>query len=75
MESHSRRGEKQAMNAEIAKKRLTEFVWYHINGDGDCNGQTLKAYAGMKHLQTQDMFDLAYFYAMVRQKLARRGGI
>lgn len=51
------------MNASLAKKRLQEFVWYHINGDGDCNGQTLRAYARMKNLSKQDCFDLAYFYA------------
>lgn len=45
-------------------KRLREFVWYHINGDGDCNGQVLRAYAGSKGLSEQDKFDLTYFYSV-----------
>lgn len=44
-------------------KRLKEFIWYHINGDGDCNGQVLRAYAEQHELTKQDIFDLAYFYA------------
>ena len=44
-------------------KRVKEFVWYHINGDGDCNGQVLREYAQKNHLNQQDCFDLAYFYA------------
>lgn len=44
-------------------KRLKEFVWYHINGDGDCNGQVLRAYAEKEGLSLQDCFDLTYFYA------------
>lgn len=45
------------------KKRLREFIWYHLNGDGDCNGQVLRAYSEMKGLNAQQKFDLAYFYA------------
>ena len=45
-------------------KRIREFIWYHINGDGDCNGQVLKAYADMKGLSEQDKFDLTYFYSI-----------
>lgn len=44
-------------------KRLKEFVWYHIHGDGDCNGQVLRAYAEKEGLSLQDCFDLTYFYA------------
>lgn len=44
-------------------KRIQEFIWYHIHGDGDCNGQVLRAYAEMKCLDAQQKFDLAYFYA------------
>lgn len=51
------------MNGNLAQKRMSEFVWYHIHGDGDCNGQTLRAYAQEKRLSRQDCFDLAYFYA------------
>lgn len=46
-----------------ALKRMSEFVWYHINGDGDCNGQVLREYARAKNLTRQDCFDLAYFYS------------
>ncbi len=46
-----------------ADKRMREFVWYHINGDGDCNGQVLRAIALRKGLSVQDCFDLAYFYS------------
>lgn len=42
---------------------MNEFVWYHINGDGDCNGQVLREYARAERLGLQDCFDLAYFYA------------
>lgn len=44
-------------------KRLKEFIWYHIHGDGDCNGQVLRVYAEMENLSRQDCFDLTYFYA------------
>lgn len=46
-----------------AVKRLREFVWYHLHGDGDCNGQVLHAYAQENALSRQDCFDLTYFYA------------
>jgi hypothetical protein len=44
-------------------KRMKEFVWYHIHGDGDCNGQVLRVYAEMNNLSAQDCFDLTYFYS------------
>ena len=44
--------------------RIDEFVKYHINGDGECNNVVLKAWSD-KHCQnTQDKFDLAYFFAV-----------
>lgn len=46
-----------------ADKRMREFVWYHIHGDGDCNGQVLRAFALAKGLSRQECFDLTYFYA------------
>lgn len=45
------------------EKRMNEFIWYHIHGDGDCNGQVLRAYAEKERLSKQDCFDLTYFYA------------
>jgi hypothetical protein len=44
-------------------KRMKEFVWYHLNGDGDCNGQVLRVYAQTHKLTLQDVLDLTYFYA------------
>lgn len=44
--------------------RIKEFLWYHKNGDGDCNGQVLRCYAEEKGLTPQDCFDLAYFYSI-----------
>ena len=49
--------------SNIHEKRKVEFLWYHKNGDGDCNGQVLREYAEKKRLNQQDCFDLAYFYA------------
>ena len=48
---------------DLYDKRRREFIWYHINGDGDCNGQVLRVYAEANRLNEQDCFDLAYFYA------------
>lgn len=45
-------------------KRMKEFIWYHIHGDGDCNGQVLREYSRMNNLNAQDRFDLAYFYSI-----------
>ena len=49
--------------SDLYEKRRREFIWYHINGDGDCNGQVLRVYAKEHGLNEQDCFDLAYFYA------------
>lgn len=48
----------------LQENRRREFIWYHMNGDGDCNGQVLRAYAQNSALSAQDCFDLAYFYAI-----------
>lgn len=45
-------------------KRMKEFVWYHIHGDGDCNGQVLRVYAESRMLNLQDCLDLTYFYSV-----------
>lgn len=47
-----------------AESRMTEFVKYHIEGDGECNNVVLKAYADKHGLDTQQRFDLAYFFAV-----------
>ena len=45
--------------------RIGEFVAYHMNGDGECNGILLKAWADMKELRVAKRFNLAFFYATV----------
>lgn len=47
------------------RDRLAEFVAYHIDGDGECNGILLKAWADMKGLGKAKRFNLAFFYATV----------
>lgn len=44
-------------------ERIREFVKYHMTGDGECNGILLKAYADKHGMNTQERFDLAYFYS------------
>lgn len=44
--------------------RIDEFVKYHINGDGECNNVVLKAWSAKHCANTQDKFDLAYFFAV-----------
>lgn len=48
----------------ISGKRKHEFLRYHKYGDGDCNGQVLKAYAARENLDLQECYDLAYFYSV-----------
>lgn len=43
--------------------RQEEFIKYHKEGDGDCNGQVLREYASEHCRSEQDYFDLAYFYS------------
>lgn len=45
------------------EKRKAEFIKYHMYGDGDCNGQVLRAYAEQNGLTENDKADLTYFYA------------
>ena len=47
------------------KNRLSEFVEYHMRGDGECNGVLLKAWADMKKFGDSERFDLSFFYATV----------
>lgn len=47
------------------RRRVDEFVSYHINGDGECNGVLLKAWADAHELGAEDRFDLAFFYSAV----------
>lgn len=52
------RGKSDAVN------RLSEFAWYHINGDCEANGMVMKQYADMKGLRAQDRLDLCFFYTL-----------
>lgn len=45
-------------------ERMAEFVAYHKNGDGECNGILLKAYADSRNLAQQERYDLAVFYSI-----------
>lgn len=47
------------------RNRIDEFIEYHMNGDGECNGVLLKAWADSKGLPESARFDLAFFYATV----------
>lgn len=46
-------------------ERMKEFVEYHKNGDGECNGILLKAYADKHRMTLQERYDLAFFYSTV----------
>ena len=45
-------------------ERLREFVDYHINGDGECNGVVLSAWADKHKLGEQERYDLAVMFSM-----------
>jgi len=45
-------------------QRIAEFVQYHKNGDGECNGILLRAYADQERMTERQRFDLAYFYSL-----------
>lgn len=46
------------------EKRLNEFVHYHITGDGECNGITLKRYSDNHNLSLEDRIDLAFMFSV-----------
>ena len=48
----------------IPKKRLSEFIKYHIEGDCDCNVVVLKKYAVNKNLNNQQIWNLCYFFSI-----------
>lgn len=48
----------------LLEKRMSEYVHYHINGDGECNGVVLKRYADLHRLTKEKRTDLAYFFAV-----------
>lgn len=46
------------------EKRLSEFVHYHIHGDGECNGITLRRWADIHCVSPADRAELAYMFAV-----------
>lgn len=49
---------------EQLEKRWSEFIHYHINGDGECNGIALRLYADVHGLSPEERVDLAYMFAV-----------
>lgn len=48
----------------MSSKRITEFVEYHKNGDGECNNVVLKAWTA-RHCKTlQQKYELAYYFSI-----------
>ena len=45
-------------------ERMTEFVIYHMNGDGECNNVVLKEWAKRRNLNMQDRYDLAILFSI-----------
>ncbi len=46
------------------EKRWNEFINYHINGDGECNGIVLKSYADIYKLSKKERAELAYMFSV-----------
>lgn len=45
-------------------RRWHEFIDYHINGDGECNGIVLRRYADKHFLSRDEKVDLAYMFSI-----------
>lgn len=52
------------MRQKSVRKRLDEFVDYHIRGDGEANGIILREIAERRNMTPQERYELAYFYAV-----------
>ena len=46
------------------EKRIAEFCIYHRDGDGECNNVVLKKWAQINCKDNQDLYELAYFFAI-----------
>lgn len=46
------------------EKRIEEFCIYHRDGDGECNNVVLKKWAKRNCKNTQELYELAYFFAI-----------
>lgn len=44
-------------------RRIDEFVWYHMNGDGECNGIVLSDWAGRHCENAQEEYELAFLFS------------
>lgn len=52
------------MSLKTPEERMTEFVHYHLHGDGECNSVILACWA-KKHCRTiQEQYELAFFFAV-----------
>lgn len=47
-----------------ATVRMSEFIHYHLNGDGECNNIVLKWIADRRGLGKQERYELAYMFAI-----------
>jgi len=48
----------------MRSRRVYEFVNYHINGDGECNGIVLKKWADIHNLDSDSRMDICFFFAV-----------
>lgn len=46
------------------QERLSDFLEYHKNGDGECNAIILKAYCDRHNMNAEERTALAYFYSI-----------
>lgn len=46
------------------EKRISEFCTYHRDGDGECNNVVLKKWAEKNCRNNQELYELAYFFAI-----------
>lgn len=47
-----------------ADARMSEFVSYHIHGDGECNNVVLKEWARRRSLTEQDSYELSFWFSV-----------
>lgn len=52
------------MSNKDTKKRIAEFINYHITGDGECNNVVLKKWADLHSLTPSQRYELCYFFSI-----------
>ena len=52
------------MRYKSVAERIQEFAEYHKNGDGECNGVVLAAWAKNHGLNDQEKYELAYLFSI-----------